>query len=93
MFIHEPATNGISASWTELMRQAGSTAAEYMARARKEIDSEFGEGYAIKHPELVAVFMQVAASDFNSAANAVAAEIIGREVAMGLDKIADALRE
>ncbi len=56
----------MSASATDLMRQAWKTAAEYMDHAKEEIDRTFGEGYAAKHPELVAAFMETAARDFQT---------------------------
>ena len=49
-----------------LMRQAAATAAEYLDAAIREIDAALGMGYAAKHPELVAAFMQTAASDFDT---------------------------
>jgi len=50
-----------------LMEQAQMTSADYMRRARHEIDAAFGEGYAEKNPTLVAAFMQTAASDYAAA--------------------------
>ncbi|BET98208.1 hypothetical protein [Xenorhabdus taiwanensis] len=44
-------------------RQAAGTAAYWMERAVKEIDSLLGEGYAKQHPELIAAFMKTAARD------------------------------
>ena len=52
---------------TALEGLASMAAADYFGRARREIDEEFGEGYAKEHPELVAAFMQVAAMDFATA--------------------------
>lgn len=43
----------------ELAGQAGVTAAQWMRAAVDSIDATFGEGYAKKHPELVAGFMQL----------------------------------
>lgn len=57
----------ISADGATLLRQASMTAMEYFDKAVSHIDKSFGEGYAKKHPELVAAFMQVAASDLNYA--------------------------
>jgi hypothetical protein len=54
----------IEASPETLIRQASMTAAQYMYEGIREIDKVYGEGYAKKHPELLGVFMQVAASDF-----------------------------
>ena len=41
---------------------------------RREIDRVFGDGYAAAHPELVAVVMQTAASDWAASRLAVAIE-------------------
>lgn len=57
----------ITASADALLRQASMTAADYMREAVREIDGQFGEGYAKQHPELVAVFMTTAAQDFHTA--------------------------
>ena len=51
----------------QLMRQAGTTALEYMIYAIDAIDECFGEGYAKKHPELVGAFMRTCAADFHTA--------------------------
>ena len=42
------------------------TAGEYLQHAIVEIDKELGDGYAAKHPELIAAFIQVAAMDFQT---------------------------
>lgn len=49
-----------------LMRQASMTAQFYMLKAKADIDEMFGNGYAAKHPELVAAYMQTAARDFQA---------------------------
>lgn len=46
-----------------LMEQAGDTASSWMYKAVREIDERFGEGFAKKHPELIAGFMQTAGID------------------------------
>ena len=55
----------IEADAYELMKQASDTAHNYMLAAKNAIDSQFGEGYAANHPELVGAFMQTAAKDFH----------------------------
>ena len=45
-------------------RQASMSTAEYMSYAIKEIDQEFGQGYAVGHPELVGAFINASAQDF-----------------------------
>jgi hypothetical protein len=49
---------------------------------QREIDRAFGDGYAAAHPELVAIVMQSAASDYAAPA-----------IARGLQSIAAALIE
>lgn len=46
------------------MEQAVGTTSLYLRQAIAEIDQALGEGYAAKHPELIAGFMQAAASDY-----------------------------
>jgi hypothetical protein len=60
----------IQANSDTLLRQASMTAMEYFDKAVIHIDDSFGKGYAKEHPELIAAFMQVAASDFNAANSA-----------------------
>ena len=53
------------------MNQATATAGLYLVDAIKVIDAQFGEGYAKQHPELIAGFMQTAASDYRAWSNGV----------------------
>jgi hypothetical protein len=82
-------TQRILADWMTLLRQAPMTAQNYFIDAVRIIDEKFGEGYAAKHPELVAAFMQVCASDFAQASQLFAAEYIEN----GLGLIAQAIRD
>jgi hypothetical protein len=79
----------IEASYDTLMNQAGSTAHRYLADAINAIDQELGEGYAAKHPELMAAFIRTAATDFAAAAQAVALQDLGDKIAEGLERAAD----
>lgn len=54
----------IPASFDTLLRQASMSADEYMCEAERCIDARFGDGYAAAHPQLVMMFMQVAAADY-----------------------------
>jgi hypothetical protein len=86
-------TDAIPADATTLMRQAHKTAAEYMDAAVRELDAAFGEGYAAKHPELVAAFINTAARDYHSAAMS---KYIGGalcRIAGGLEAVANAISE
>ncbi len=57
----------VTASYDTLMRQASMTADEYLHEAIRAIDRVAYPGYALKHPELIGTFMQVAAADFTNA--------------------------
>jgi len=46
-----------------LMRQAGMAASSWMAQGIGDIDKQFGDGYAEKHPELLVGYMTAAAGD------------------------------
>ncbi len=68
------------------MRQASSTAEVYFKDAITVIDNTFDKGYAQAHPELVAAFMNAAASDMNTAT-------LREAQAAAIDRHADAIRE
>lgn len=74
----------VTASFTELMRQASDAADAYLSRAAGDIDTTFGEGFAQRNPALVAAYMQTAAADFSAASN-------GKVFGSALDRIAEAL--
>lgn len=65
---------------SELMRQAGGTVQVYLSDAVDMIDMEFGEGYAKKHPELVAQFLTACSID-----------CVGMVLAQRLDRLKDEL--
>lgn len=88
----------VEASFNTLYSQSKESAESYMHTAVRNIDEQFGEGYAKANPNLVAAFMQTAVTDFtasstakvNGAALRVIAESLDR-MATGLENIADAL--
>jgi hypothetical protein len=82
----------IQASPESLLRQAKFTAQEYMVDAITEIDALFGEGYAKKHPSLVAGYMNTAALDFASSIQCKSTEEALELIATSLSDICDALR-
>jgi hypothetical protein len=57
----------MNASPETLMRQAGTTANEWLHQGIESIDRAFGEGYAEKNPELLSAFMKAAAQDQHTA--------------------------
>ena len=64
------------------MRQAPMTVDLYLRSAIECVDGALGEGYAHKHPELVAAFVQACAADFNTAS-----------ISYSLQGMRDSLRE
>jgi hypothetical protein len=82
-----------SADGNTLLRQAKLTAEEYFNAAVNSIDHSFGDGYAEKHPELIAAFMQVAASDMNyctlAKAQSECVEYLADKIESAIDSLAD----
>ena len=76
----------IDADNDTLMRQAPMTTDTYLAEALVDIDKRLGKGYAKAHPELIAAFMQAAASDLGAA-------VIARAIQDGMHGIEGAIRE
>lgn len=70
----------ITASYETLMRQAPMTADEYLHAAVRSLDKQFGEGYAQAHPELVAGYMKVCASDFGASILVVAIQEVAEQL-------------
>ena len=70
--MHE--SQSIESGNTQLFQQAPMAADSYMRQAVKCIDQLFGKGYAEKHPELVAAFIQTSAIDMGTAVIARAVE-------------------
>lgn len=83
----------ITADFHTLMKQASGTAQDYMCEGQRKIDQAFGDGYAAEHPELVATFMQVAASDFNTASTMKIVEALAEEIGGRLGQIAEAFSQ
>ena len=50
-----------------LLEQASMKTKQYFLCAVRDIDREFGEGYAKAHPELLAAVLEVAAADYRTA--------------------------
>jgi hypothetical protein len=65
----------------------------YLYAAVEKIDDQLGKGYAAKHPELIAAFMQTCVADFMCASILMASQHIGDELSDGLGTIANALEE
>ncbi|MEE5060485.1 hypothetical protein V2J93_16980 [Pseudomonas alliivorans] len=79
----------ITADYTTLMDQASMTADSYMNTAKHKIDRTFGEGYAAKHPDLIAAFMNAACKDFNTAVYTIAIQEASHKIESALHAIAD----
>lgn len=50
----------------KLWRQSMMTAQDMMSHAKEDIDKIFGDGYAVKHPELVVAYMNAANYDLRT---------------------------
>jgi len=83
----------VTAGFTELMRQAPETAKVYLLRAKQDIDSSFGEGFAQRNPALVGAYMQTAAADFSAASGQRVYGSALDRIADALENLADAIRE
>lgn len=81
----------ITASFDTLLGQASDTAATYLRRALHEIDELYGNGYAAKNPQLVAAFMQTAASDMTASTHNKVYGSALQEISDSLSAIADAI--
>lgn len=77
----------ITGSYDTLMRQAPDTADVYLRAAIRNIDSSFGDGYAAKHPELVAAMVRTSGADFNTSAMIVAIQEASSLIADALERI------
>lgn len=74
----------ITASYDTLLKQAPMTADEYLRAAVRSIDEQFEKGYAQKHPELIAAFMQVCVSDLGTSILVIAIQEAASEIAQAL---------
>ena len=83
----------ITASFDTLFGQASETATTYLNHASREIDKLFGGGYAEKNPQLVAAFMQVAATDMAATTHAKVYGTALQEISSCLSAIAVAITD
>lgn len=60
---------GLSEEYRVLFEGGFAIADECLARAIRNIDLRFGQGYAKTHPELVATYMEIAAQEFNTSSS------------------------
>ena len=65
------------------------TADQYLNEAITAIDEKFNKGYAENHPELIAAFMKVAASDMNYATLAKAQSEAIETLAEAINSLSD----
>jgi hypothetical protein len=70
----------VTADSTTLMRQAWMTAEDYLHYAIEGIDKYLGDGYAKRHPELIAAYMRTAAADFQAGVIAGAIEDVSGSI-------------
>lgn len=76
--------NEITANFTTLMRQASMTADDYLSNAIADVEKRLGEGAAKKYPQIVAAYMQAAATDLHGST-------LAQQMRLGLDGIAEAI--
>lgn len=69
------------------MNQAPATIDFYFSKAINKIDTEFGEGYAKNHPELVAAYLQACVSDYRASRM----EVVGNELNAALRDISGSI--
>ena len=55
--------DSITNNWKILMEDGAVSASYYFHKAVSTIDSQFGQGYAKDHPELIGSFMSAASAD------------------------------
>ena len=60
---------GLSEEYRILFEGGFAIADECLARAIRNIDLRFGQGYAKSHPELVVTYMNIAAQEFNTSSS------------------------
>ncbi len=70
-----------------LMEQAPMTVAGYLRAAIREIDSQFGDGYAASNPALVGAFVQACADDYAATTAVAGRQIIASDIAEVADQL------
>ncbi len=68
------------------LRDAAMSVGTWGARARRYINEDFGDGYAEKHPELVAAYVRASAMQY-------LADTMTRSITEAADRLADAWLE
>lgn len=76
----------ITANYQTLLEQASGTADTYLREAMHSIDRALGDGYAAKHPELIAAMIRTACSDFNTSALIVAIQEAASDLSNALER-------
>lgn len=79
-------TETITANFETLLHQGPMTAREYMREAIASIDDRFGDGFAEKHPELIAAFMQTAILDLQGA-------VLAQQIREGIQEAANTISQ
>jgi hypothetical protein len=80
----------ITAGLEHLLDQASNTAHHYFLDAIADIDRSFGAGYAAKHPELVAAYMNVCVKDLANSSTLLVWQGIFRRLT---EEISDSLED
>jgi hypothetical protein len=74
----------ITATFSQIELQAIYTTTSYMSDAIRQIDQQFGDGYARENPKLVAAFMKTCSSEMLASSILVASQ----KIAHGLESAA-----
>ena len=85
------ASEYVTASFDTLLHQAPDTVSVFLHRAISEIDDTFGDGYAAKNPQLVAAFIQAAATDISGST---IAKVLGhalQEISSSINQVSSSL--
>lgn len=81
----------ITADFNTLMRQAPQTAHTYLQDCSRYLDQHFGEGYAAKHPEVLAAMIRASAQDFHTACLCAVLQDSSEQISSSLMEMAERL--
>lgn len=77
----------VTADADALLRQASKMTSEHMRNAARDIDEQFGPGFAVRHPTVLTAFMHAAATNLQTAMIKAAAQ----DIRDGLLRVAEGL--
>jgi len=83
----------ITANWKELLEDTSIAMKRHLHNAKKDIDEEFGEGYARENPTLVAAYIQSASLDFSTATKSKVLSYGVFNISSSLSDISNAIKD